>query len=743
MTATAQPAGDDPLDHALALVEHGLRPVPIKPGFKYPPMKSWQHVTADAKNVRNWWNGLYRGHGVGLVMGPQTDGVNLMALDIDTHDPNADGWDALAELEAEHGALPDTWRSLTGSGGAHILFSVPAGVVVRNQQASGNRIAPGIDVRGDGGQIVVAPTIHPGTGQPYAWEFAPWDVPLAECPAWLLELVRERPTPPPLDIPPPNTSPTNTNPVTQSPADLLRDRWDWRHELAQAGWTLAKDGQDSLWTRPGKNPRDGHSAVLHGDQVLVVFTTDIPDGWRTSGVITRDGSGYSLSPFAFYAATRHGGDQRAAGQALRAPTTPTGAAPAPQSAIGAQDGPYDPVAAVDDELRALLVDWTTFWATDHNEADWIAEPVIAAKRSHAIFAPGGTGKSLLSLYIAAALATGRDPFHNTPVAPLDVLYLDYEMTADDLAERLEQMGYGAATDLSAFHYALLPSIPPLDVRAGGEAVARLAEMVGARLVVIDTFGRAVQGEENDSDTVRAYYNWTGIELKKRDIAVVRVDHAGKDTTKGQRGSSGKNDDVDVVWQMARKDGNTYTLTAKKRRMGWIPETVNIELHEAGDLSFQLVDDDTLPTGTKDCAAALDELGVPADASNRKAGQALRDAGQGRQGQVVTAAQRYRRKRSVSFHFAGDNPGDNPVDNIGKRGGKRASDGDTEAPPEALDARNAFAQVDELGSAAGSTGKHYPTQVGSAPPPSMGRRFPASGDQRPVEPLPALDDDPKF
>lgn len=731
MPATAHPHDDDPLTHALALVAAGLRPVPIKPGQKYPPMKSWQHATADEKNVRNWWNGLYRGHGVGLVMGPQPCGLNLMALDIDVHNPANDGWEALKDLAAIHGPIPDTWESQTGSGGAHILFSVPDGHTVRNQQASGNRVAPGIDVRGDGGQILVAPTIHPGTGRPYSWVdgCAPWERPVAECPAWLLELVDERPVDPTL----PRAPTTTTSLPTDSPADRLRDTWDWRHELTRAGWTLVRDGNDSYWTRPGKNPRDGHSAVLHDNDVFVVFTTEIDANLRRVGARTKDGSGYSFSPFDFHAGTYHGGDRSAAARALR------GASDEPDfrsfNPATDQPQPFDPDASVDDELRGLLVDWTTFWQTDHNEADWIAEPVIAAKRSHAIYAPGGTGKSLLSLYIAAALATGHDPFHRVATAPLDVLYLDYEMTADDLAERLEQMGYGADTDLGSFHYALLPSIPPLDVKAGGESVARLAEMVGARLVVIDTFGRAVQGEENDSDTVRAYYNWTGIELKKRDIAVVRVDHAGKDKAKGQRGSSGKNDDVDVVWEMTRKDGNAYTLTAKKRRMGWVPEKVNIELDEAGDLAFRLVDDETWPTGTKDCAAALDALDVPVDASNRKAGQALRDAGQGRAGAVVTAAQRYRRKRSNTFHFAGDNP----VDNSQKRGQKRASGGDTEAPLEAPDAETASPQVDDLRSASRSAEKHSATQLRSAPPPYMGRRFPASGaegaDEAPEDPLP--------
>jgi hypothetical protein len=66
-------------------------------------------------------------------------------------------------------------------------------VIVRNQQAGGNRIAPGIDVRGQGGQIVIAPSLHHRSGRAYAWEIGcePWEIPVADCPAWLLERVRE------------------------------------------------------------------------------------------------------------------------------------------------------------------------------------------------------------------------------------------------------------------------------------------------------------------------------------------------------------------------------------------------------------------------------------------------------------------------------------------------------------------------------------------------------------------------
>ena len=60
----------------------------------------------------------------------------------------------LAQLEQMHGPLPATAETLTRSGGRYLLFR-PSGL--RN---STSLIRPGLDIRGDGGYIVVAPSVH-------------------------------------------------------------------------------------------------------------------------------------------------------------------------------------------------------------------------------------------------------------------------------------------------------------------------------------------------------------------------------------------------------------------------------------------------------------------------------------------------------------------------------------------------------------------------------------------------------
>ena len=68
-------------------------------------------------------------------------------------------------------------------------------------------------------------------------------------------------------------------------------------------------------------------------------------------------------------------------------------------------------------------------------------------------------------------------------------------------------------------------------------------------------------------------------LKQALIAWVRLDHSGKDAGKGQRGSSAKNDDVDVVIRLERTEAGVK-LTATHRRMSWFPEETSLTIAEA-------------------------------------------------------------------------------------------------------------------------------------------------------------------
>jgi len=158
------------------------------------------------------------------------------------------------------------------------------------------------------------------------------------------------------------------------------------------------------------------------------------------------------------------------------------------------------------------------------------------------------------------------------------------MQQAQLHERLTAMGYSKDTDLSLLHYASLPPIASLDKPEGAKQICDLARQCQAELVIIDTFSRAVEGAENDADTVRNFYRWTALNLKQEGRSLLRIDHAGKDIKKGARGTSAKNDDVDLVWQMTRT-GDNVRLNPTKKRHTWI-NPVDLQIRKDQEMFIQ-------------------------------------------------------------------------------------------------------------------------------------------------------------
>jgi len=381
----------------------------------------------------------------------------------------------------------------------------------------------------------------------------------------------------------------------------------WEQLLIPDGWTLAKTDRhgEQHWTRPGKDTRDGISATIghNGNDALIVFTSTIP--WLPEG-------GYNR--FGYMAARDHNGDWKQAAKTYLAHNTT----------------PADTTTITPDEMLDMLVDWKTFWNQDHIVEDWIAKPLIARARQTALFAGAKTGKSWLTLNVVAALATGKPILGHPPVAHVHVLYLDYEMVEADLYERLEQFGYTEEDDLSHLHYALIPSLPPLNTAEGASAIMRLCELTKAEVVVIDTTGRAIEGEENSADSYREFARTTGLALKRAGIACVRTDHAGKDGGKkhGQRGSSAKNDDVDIVYRLDKKDDGLM-LVRTHTRISWVPDKIDLIVEDIDDITtIRQRTRATKGWTAQEIALAkhLDTLGIPKNAGVNEAQRIAKELG---------------------------------------------------------------------------------------------------------------------
>lgn len=261
------------------------------------------------------------------------------------------------------------------------------------------------------------------------------------------------------------------------------------------------------------------------------------------------------------------------------------------------------------------------------DQDWLVEPLIPVNKHVGLVARRGDGKSLLALELATKVAAGEKFLHREAGNPLRVLYLDQEMGQDDLRERLVDLGWKdhplLDTMLDNLFYYQMIDLPPFDTEEGGAALLRKVEELQVELVVIDTLSRVVSGAENDNDTYKSLFRHTESHLKKMGVALLRLDHFGKDNTRGSRGASGKEDGVDVVWELL-PEGPYLKLRSTKGRQGNVPEFLYLQ-REDGPLRH-IFPDKKVPQDIVDKAGFLDALSHPIESTVRETANILRSNG---------------------------------------------------------------------------------------------------------------------
>lgn len=111
--------------------------------------KLYQDKLATTEEIEDWWK-TWPDANIGVVTGKIS---GIVVIDIDV---KSGGLETLKTLK-----LPTTLVSQTGSGGFHYFFKYAK---IKNSAG----ILQGVDIRGDGGYVVVPESIHL-SGNPYKW----------------------------------------------------------------------------------------------------------------------------------------------------------------------------------------------------------------------------------------------------------------------------------------------------------------------------------------------------------------------------------------------------------------------------------------------------------------------------------------------------------------------------------------------------------------------------------------------
>ena len=167
-------------------------------GFLAP--KGRNSATTNLDIIRRWFEQAPMSN-IGMPTGPET---GVAVLDVDARHG---GWESIDAHERQYGDLPATHCVESGGGGLHLYFAYPIGQTIKT---STSQIGPGLDIRAQGGSIVLPPSLHE-SGRRYGWAEVTMDAmgpgeSWTPMPGWLIALA----TKPARIVPQDRSFPTNS-----------------------------------------------------------------------------------------------------------------------------------------------------------------------------------------------------------------------------------------------------------------------------------------------------------------------------------------------------------------------------------------------------------------------------------------------------------------------------------------------------------------------------------------------------
>lgn len=151
---------------------------------KVPLLRGWPTRASSDPVVWREWLARWPRAALALATGPAS-GVAVVDVDVRGRAHASDGLGVLDDWQAELGYLPIELAASTPSGGLHLFFTRPH----RLRRLASRTIAPGLDLRADGG-LAVLPT---GARTPGRSWITPPDAPVPHLPpAWLWRLAPPR-----------------------------------------------------------------------------------------------------------------------------------------------------------------------------------------------------------------------------------------------------------------------------------------------------------------------------------------------------------------------------------------------------------------------------------------------------------------------------------------------------------------------------------------------------------------------
>lgn len=214
-------------------------------------------------------------------------------------------------------------------------------------------------------------------------------------------------------------------------------------------------------------------------------------------------------------------------------------------------------------LKAISME--EFLSSTLPERDYLLHPVIPEQGIVMLVAKRGIGKTFTALHMSLSVAGGLSLFNWHAPKARRVLYVDGEMPAISMQERLAALATGMAAPPHAMqNFSIITPdmqsrpMPDLATTYGQQALEPF--LAGVDLLVLDNLATLCRtGKENESQSWTPMQTWL-LDLRRRGMAVLLVHHAGK--SGDQRGTSAREDIMDTVISLRRP--TTYSVAEGAR-----------------------------------------------------------------------------------------------------------------------------------------------------------------------------------
>lgn len=587
--------------------ELGIQAVPAREpregrSWKRPALVTWRDLESGLAPEEQFqqWYGPKGEHvsrsNIGVITGRASGGIFVVDLDWHSHPEAAQWW---AEMQAQAATAGDliTAQQTTGGGGKQLLFRAP-----KDWSPPTNKTPIGVDIRGEGGFAVLAPSRHE-SGRQYSWDdgLAPWEIGIADAPRWLCDQIdalvnqyggsRHNGT---------THSVTPTGPVVHTPTPahatnafgLMVDGREGY--LTKLVWARVVDERRQVPIKPGPSEIDRMAEALFVIYERNVKTRLVDPSKSNAELLEMEGRGLSLLRQKMHAAFAQWDNKVALHAEAGPPEKPEGYESPRPTEPAAEQIKFDPATGeIFTEPNPPEMEVLPMRAIRRlPNPNYLVEGMVIDNGLGFIFGPPGCGKTFVQLSMALSVAYELPTWWGRKIAKSGpVIYISSEGSSD-MKYRIGawEHEHGVKSDDVPF-YLIRQSMnfmASTDVTKLLKAIAWVAtrEQINPVMVVVDTVSRVLPGtDENLQKDVTLFIKACDMVREAFGATVIGVHHTSR--AGNLRGSTVFDGAGDFLLGVEREEGAQMgQIIAKKIKSapdGW-RQDFDLKRVPAGDIA---------------------------------------------------------------------------------------------------------------------------------------------------------------